>query len=87
MIIIHQYDEILLELISHPSTLPVHIELYEAITPLFRTALGIYFNTSYYVATSETLNKNGIGSHVFYPRFLYDLISMFGMNLFYIELP
>lgn len=45
--------------------------------------MGIYFYSDYYVATSETY-KN---SFVFYERFVYDLISMFGLNLFYIELP
>lgn len=75
-----------MELISHPSTLPVHIDLYEAVTPLFRAALGIYYNTNYYVARNETSNRYG-SSNVFYPRFMYDLISMFGINLFFIELP
>ena len=46
----HQYDEILLELISHPSTLPVSIALYENVTPLLTVALGLYFNTNFYVA-------------------------------------
>lgn len=76
----------MLELISHPSTLPISIELYEAVTPLFEQALGLYFQTNFYVAKQESFNKYG-STHVFYPRFMYDLISMFGLNLFYIELP
>ena len=82
----HQYEEILLDLITHPSTLPISIELYEAVTPLFERALGIYYQTNFYVAKQETSNKYG-ATNVFYPRFMYDLISMFGLNLFYIELP
>jgi hypothetical protein len=39
-----------MDLITHKSSLPININLYEAITPLFAKALGIYFNTSYYVA-------------------------------------
>ena len=50
LILAHQYDEILLELISHPSTLPVSIALYENVTPLLKVALGLYFNTNFYVA-------------------------------------
>ena len=46
--------------------------------------MGIYFNTSYYVATAN--NHYGGTQNVFYSRFMYDLISMFGVNLFYIEL-
>ena len=45
--------------------------------------MGIYFYSDYYVARQDTY-KN---AYVFYERFVYDLISMFGLNLFYIELP
>lgn len=48
--------------------------------------LGIYYHTNYYVARHETASRYG-SNNVFYPRFMYDLISMFGLNLFYIELP
>jgi hypothetical protein len=73
-----------MELVHHPCALPIDIDLYEAITPLFEKALGIYFSTNYYVAKRETF-KHSI-SKVFYQRFTYDLISMFGVNLFYIQL-
>lgn len=43
MIIQLQYDDILMELIPHPSTLPIDIELYESLTPMFQKALGIYY--------------------------------------------
>lgn len=52
---------------------------------MFEQALGIYYHTNYYVARQETF-KQGMGN-VFYQRFVYDLISMFGLNLFYIDLP
>lgn len=66
--------------------MPVSIELYEAVTPLFEEALGIYYSTNYYVARQDNTNRFG-SSNVFYTRFVYDLISMFGFNLFNIELP
>lgn len=73
-----------MDLVPHPCALPIDIELYEAITPLFQKALGIYFNTNYYVARKETLkNKTKL---IFYNRFKYDLVSMFGVHLFNIEL-
>jgi hypothetical protein len=74
----------LLDLISHPSTLPVPIDVYDAVTPLFQRALGIYFKTTYYIAKKETIQKHGT-TNIFYPRMIYDLISMFGLHLFYIE--
>lgn len=75
-----------MKLITHPSTLPIHIDLYEMITPMLEAAMGIYHHTNYYVARQETATRYG-STNVFYPRFMYDLISMFGLNLFYIELP
>lgn len=66
--------------------MPISLELYEEVTPLFKKALGIYFNTDYYVAKFETKNAFG-SSNIFYPRFMYDLISMLGMNLFHIDHP
>jgi hypothetical protein len=49
---------------------------------LFQKALGIYFYSDYYVAREETY-KNVF---VFYDRFVYDIVSMFGLHLFYIEI-
>jgi len=74
----------LLKLILHQSALPIDIRLYSVITPMFERALGIYYHTNYYVARLETY-KQGSGN-VFYQRFVYDLISLFGLNLFYIDL-
>ena len=72
-----------MELVQHPCALPIDFELYLAITPLFQKALGIYFNTNYYVARKETLKNKT--RHIFYHRFKYDLISMFGVHLFNID--
>ena len=73
-----------MELVHQSCALPIDIELYEAITPLFQKALGIYFSTNYYLARKEAFKNKT--KHVFYQRFTYDLISMFGVNLFTIEL-
>ena len=51
---------------------------------MLKKALGIYFSTDYYVAKKESLKEGS--SQVFYSRFVYDLISMFGTHLFLIEL-
>ena len=74
-----------MELVPHPSSLPVDIELYEKITRMIRVGLGIYFNTDYYVASRKNTKSQEV-QQVFYQRFVYDLISMFGQNLFYIDL-
>jgi hypothetical protein len=73
-----------MELVPHPSSLPVDLDLYEMITPMLEVSLGIYFNTNYYVANRDNCKKGT--QNVFYQRFVYDLISMFGLNLFYIDI-
>lgn len=78
-----QYEETLLQLVPHFAALPIEINLYAAITPMLERALGIYFHTNYYVAKRTTLKQ--ASGNVFYQRFVYDLISMFGINLFYID--
>lgn len=72
----------LLEIVDQPTKLPLALEVYEAIQPLFQRALGIYYFSNYYVARDESFK----GRKVFFARFVYDLISMFGLHLFYIEL-
>jgi hypothetical protein len=52
-----QYEEILLDLVKHPSLLPIDINVYEAMFPLLKKALGIYFHTSYYVAREDTIKE------------------------------
>lgn len=69
-------------MINIKSELPLSFEVYSVIIPLYQKAMGIYFYSDYYVAREDTY-KNAF---VFYDRFVYDLISMFGLNLFYIEI-
>ena len=49
---------------------------------MFQRALGIYYFSDYYVARQEVYK----GRRVYFQRFVYDLISMFGLHLFYIEI-
>ena len=63
------------------SELPLSFDVYQMIIPLFQKALGIYYYSDYYVARQETYRN----MFVFFDRFVYDLISMFGLNLFYID--
>ena len=77
-----QYEETLMELVDLPSSLPLDLDVYQSMLPLFQKALGIYFFSDYYVARSDTFK----GKKVYLQRFIYDLISMFGLHLFYIEL-
>lgn len=76
-----QYEEVLMELIQFPSKLPLDFECYQCLLPLFQQALGIYYYSDYYVAREEVYRSN----KVYFARFIYDLISMFGLHLFYIE--
>lgn len=77
-----QYEEVLMELVPLPSKLPLNLDCYQALLPLFQHALGIYYFSDYYVARQEVYKSN----KVYFKRFVYDLISMFGLHLFYIEL-
>ena len=79
--LIVQYEEILMELIGLPSKLPLDLDAYQSMLPLFQRALGIYFFSDYYVARNDVYK----GSKVYFSRFAYDIISMFGLHLFYIE--
>ena len=82
LMLLVQYEETLMELVQFPSILPLDLDVYENILPLFQKALGIYFFSDYYVARTDTFK----GTKVYLQRFIYDLISMFGLHLFYIEL-
>ena len=44
--------------------------------------MGIYYFSDYYVARQEVYKSN----KVYFKRFVYDLISMLGLHLFYIEI-
>ena len=70
-----------MDLIPLPSKLPLDLEVYQSMLPLFQRALGIYFFSDYYVARDDVYK----GHKVYFNRFAYDLISMFGLHLFYIE--
>ena len=70
-----------MKMVDKPTALPLNINIYESIMPIFAKAMGIYFHTNYYVARLPTYKSK----HVFFTRFTYDLVSMFGLNLFYIE--
>ena len=72
-----------MELVDQPASLPLDLHVYQAILPLFQKALGIYFFSDYYVARLDTFK----GNSVHFNRFVYDLISMFGLHLFYVEVP
>ena len=71
-----------MELISQPSLLPLDIQIYEHLIPLFSRGLGIYYHNDYYVAR-RPLYKS---PYVKFERFIYDVISLFGVNLLYIEI-
>ena len=77
-----QYEEVLMDLVQFPSKLPLDIDCYQGMLPLFQRALGIYFFSDYYVARMEVYK----GRKIYFSRFVYDLISMFGLHLFYIEI-
>ena len=76
-----QYEEVLMEVVSSPAKLPLGLACYQACMPLFQRALGIYYFSNYYVARNEVYKND----KVYFSRFLYDIISMFGLHLFYIE--
>ena len=61
--------------------MPVDIFLYEQTILLFRKAFGVIYDTDYYVAKKPEYLKN----NVFFDRFCFDLISMMGDNLLYLD--
>lgn len=81
LMLLVQYEEVLLALVPLPSKLPLALDCYQTLLPVFQRALGIYYFSDYYVARQEVYKSN----KVYFKRFVYDLISMFGLHLFYIE--
>lgn len=77
-----QYERILLKAVTHITLVPLAIEVYEEIMPIFEIALGVYYQSSYYVAKRPVYKSET----VHFDRFCYDLISMFGVNILFIEL-
>ena len=80
LMLLQQYEEVLMDAVM-PAKLPLGLTCYQACMPLFQRALGIYYFSNYYVARNEVYKNN----KVYFSRFLYDIISMFGLHLFYIE--
>ena len=77
-----QYEKTLMASVSHASHIPLAIEIYEQIMPLFEIALGVYYQSSYYIAKRPVYKAET----VHFDRFSYDLISLFGVNLLFIEI-
>jgi hypothetical protein len=76
-----QFEKILLQSVSHLGHIPLAIEVYERLMPVIEKALGIYYQSSYYVAR----RPNYKAETVFFERFSYDFISMLGVNLLFLE--
>ena len=77
-----QYERILLKAVSHLGHIPLATEVYERLIPVFEVALGIYYQSSYYVAKRPVYK----GETVFFDRFCYDLVSLFGVNILFIDI-
>ena len=71
-----------MEGVSHESHIPLAIEVYEAIMPIFEVALGVYFQSTYYVAKKPSYKAET----VHFDRFCYDFISLFGVNLLFTDI-
>ena len=77
-----QYEPTLLKCVSHITHIPLKIEYYEIILPTFQIALGVYYQSSYHIAKRPLYKK----LNVFFDRFCYDFISLFGVNLLFLEI-
>ena len=64
------------------SHIPLATDVYEKLMPIFEIALGVYFQSSYYVAKRPTYKSDA----VFFERFCYDYVSLFGVNILFLEL-
>ena len=64
------------------SQIPLAIEVYEKIIGVFEVALGIYYQSSYYVAKRPVYKSEA----VFFERFCYDYVSLYGVNILFLEL-
>ena len=53
LMLLVQYEEVLMEIVSLPSKLPLDLDCYQSMLPLFSRALGIYFFSDYYVARED----------------------------------
>jgi hypothetical protein len=49
---------------------------------VFEVALGVYYQSSYYVAKYPVYKAQT----VFFERFCYDFVSLFGVNILFLEI-
>ena len=77
-----QYEPKLLSLIQNFTNIPLAIDIYERLIPLYEKALGVYYQSSYYVAKRPVYKSDTI----FFERFCYDVVSLFGVNILFLEL-
>ena len=77
-----QYETSLLKAIQSISHIPLATDVYERLMQIFEVALGVYFQSSYYVAKRPVYKQDA----VFFERFCYDYVSLFGVNILFLEL-
>jgi hypothetical protein len=77
-----QYEKTLLKAVSHLGHIPIAIEVYDRIIPLFCKAFGIYYQSLYYIAKKPEYKQET----VFFDRFCYDFISLLGVNLLFLDI-
>jgi len=69
------------------SILPVDIGIYEQVIFIIKKALGVLYDTDYYVAKRAKPGQPNSGEgiylkpHVFFDRFCFDLVSLLGEYL------
>ena len=64
-------------LLSQIPTLPINLELYEQCLPLLVQGLGALAQTTAFVAKRPNYKH----SHIFFDKFCFDVLSLFGTNL------
>lgn len=64
------------------SHIPLAVEVYEVIMPIYEVALGVYYQSSYYIAKRPVYKAET----VHFDRFCYDFISLFGVNILFLEI-
>ena len=77
-----QYEKTLLKAVSQLGHIPLATSVYERLIPVFETALGVYYQSSYYVAKRPVYKADT----VFFDRFCYDFVSLFGVNILFLEI-
>ena len=77
-----QFEKKLLKAVAHVTHIPLAIDIYEKLMPLFEIGLGVYYQSSYYVAKSPIYKSET----VYFDRFCYDFVSLFGVNILFLEI-